>query len=169
MKQIRFCPECGSELTDEMHHEDRVRQVCSSDQCQFVFWNNPTPVVAAIILLGDEVMLVNHVGWPPKMLGLVSGFLEAREHPDDAMRREIKEETGLDVLNMRLIGHYAFQEQNQLIIAYEAECEGDIQLNEELVRYKLLDPEKLVPWAIGTGPAVKDWLAQRTVQSDQKD
>lgn len=70
--------------------EGRKRLRCSSGACNFVFWNNPTPVVAAIILIEGQAMLVHHVDWPPKMLGLVTGFLEAGEHPDAAIRREIQ-------------------------------------------------------------------------------
>ena len=112
-------------------------------------------------LLEGKVMLVHHVGWPEKMLGLVTGFLEAKEHPDEAIKREVKEETNLETKSLSFLGHYAFAEQNQLIMAYEAQCTGQVQLNEELDRFKLLEPEKLIPWPLGTGPAVRDWLALR--------
>jgi NADH pyrophosphatase NudC (nudix superfamily) len=161
MIEMNYCPVCQSELSRETSAEGPVRLVCSGVACQYVFWNNPTPVVAAIIEVEGQVMLVHHVGWPEKMLGLVTGFLEAVEHPDEAVRREIKEETQLDVDALSFIGHYAFVEQNQLILAYHARCSGRIVLNEELDRFKMLSPEKLKPWALGTGPAVRDWLAQR--------
>lgn len=161
MVHMKYCPACQSDLKAETSAEGPLRLSCSSVACQYVFWNNPTPVVAAIIEVGGEVMLVHHVEWPEKMLGLVSGFLEAKEHPDEAIRREIKEETQLNVESLAFIGHYAFVEQNQLILAYEAKCSGRIVLNEELDRYKLLAPDKLKPWAFGTGPAVSDWLALR--------
>jgi len=161
MTQMKYCPACQSELTTEVSVEGPLRLSCSSVACQYVFWNNPTPVVAAIIEIKGQVMLVHHVDWPEKMLGLVSGFLEAKEHPDEAIRREIKEETDLEVEALSFIGHYAFVEQNQLILAYEAKCSGSVALNEELDRFKLLPPDKIKPWAFGTGPAVSDWLARR--------
>ncbi|TNC79957.1 MAG: hypothetical protein C9356_16215 [Oleiphilus sp.] len=71
----------------------------------------------------------------------------------------IQEETNLSTGKLSFIGHYSFVEQNQLIMAYAAECSGEIKLNEELDRYKLLVPENLIPWSFGTGPAVRDWLA----------
>ena len=52
-------------------------------------------VAAQEVVVEGKVMLVHEATWPPKMLGLVSGFLEASEHPDAAMAREIKEETNL--------------------------------------------------------------------------
>lgn len=161
MKSMKFCPVCQSEL--QRGGDDAVRLVCSSVACKYVFWNNPTPVVAAIIEYLGQVLLVHNVEWPPKMLGLVSGFLEANEHPDEAVAREIKEETHLDTGALTFLGHYAFVEQNQLILAYAAECSGEIRLNEELDAYRLIAPEKLKPWEFGTGPAVRDWLARRSV------
>ncbi len=50
---------------------------------------------------------------------------------------------------------------NQLIIAYEVNAEGNIELGEELEEYKLVPVEKLRPWPFGTGLAVKDWLESR--------
>lgn len=158
---MRFCPVCQTRLKEDARADGPARLVCPGESCQYVFWNNPTPVVAAIIVVEGQAMLVHHVEWPAKMLGLVTGFLEAGEHPDGAVKREIKEETNLDTKALRFIGHYMFEQQNQLILAYEAECEGAIRLNEELDRYKLLAPEKLIPWSFGTGPAVRDWLAGR--------
>jgi len=67
----------------------------------------------------------------------------------------------IDVDALLFIGYYSFVEQIQLILAYHAKCSGSIVLNEELDRFKMLSPENLKPWAFGTGPAVKDWLARR--------
>ncbi len=100
------------------------------------------------------------------MLGLVSGFLEAREHPDEGIVREILEETNLHTDKLSFLGHYPFAEQNQIILAYHALCSGHIQLNEELDRYKLLDRNALKPWLLGTGPAVRDWLAMQGICTD---
>jgi NAD+ diphosphatase len=37
-----------------------------------------------------------------------------------------------------------------------------LALNEELSDYRLVEPKDIVPWELGTGPAVKDWLARRS-------
>ena len=158
--RMKFCPQCAADLRQSADDEND-RLSCTREGCTYVFYNNPVPVVAAIIEYDEQVMLVHQPGWPPKMLGLVSGFLEADETPEEAIIREIKEETNLDTRTPEFIGHYAFVQQNQLILAYAAKCSGDIRLNEELDRYKLIDPDRLVAWDFGTGFAVRDWLAQR--------
>ncbi len=155
----RFCPHCGQATVVKQIHEHQ-RQLCSDERCGFIDWNNPTPVVAAIIRYDKQVLLVHNVAWPPKMLGLVSGFLEANEHPDEAIKREISEETALKTNQLEFLGHYPFPQHNQILFVYHAECQGSIELNEELDRYKLLDINQLQPWEFGTGPAVRDWLQQ---------
>lgn len=157
---MKYCPDCGKAI-DTREHEGRIYQACS---CGFTNWNNPTPVVAAIVELNGHVILVHHKTWPEKMLGLVTGFLEEGEDPSEAVQREVAEELGLRVLSVNLIGAYGFSHQNQVIIAYHVSCEGDVVLNDELDGFKALLPEKVKPWEFGTGPAVKDWLISR--QSD---
>jgi NAD+ diphosphatase len=50
---------------------------------------------------------------------------------------------------------------NQLILAFHVRVRGEIVLGEELAEVKMLSPQKLRPWAFGTGHAVKDWLEKR--------
>ena len=90
---------------------------------------------------------------------MITGFLEQGEDPAEAMVRETKEELNLTVTAQRLIGAYGFEQMNQVIIAYHCEAEGSIVLNEELDDYKLVEKKDIVPWDMGTGLALKDYLA----------
>ena len=61
-----------------------------------------------------------------------------------------------------LIGVYPFFRMNQLIVAYHVRAAtAPITLGDELADYKRVPPEKLKPWSLGTGLAVRDWLATR--------
>ncbi|MBI2567018.1 MAG: NUDIX hydrolase [Candidatus Schekmanbacteria bacterium] len=157
----RFCPSCGKPLAN-VERTGRTRAVCSDDACGFVHWNNPVPVVAALLEHEGAIILVRARDWPQHWYGLVTGFLEAHEAPDQAIVREIKEQLDVDATVVSLIGVYAFPEMNQAIIAYHARAEGAITLSDELAAYRSVPPDKLRPWAMGTGHAVKDWLAART-------
>lgn len=92
------------------------RRKCSS--CGWIFYDNPVPVVAAIVerKAAGEIVLVRGVGWPEKWFGLVTGFLEAQENPSDAVVREVKEELGIDVAIQSLVGVYSFHRMNQVNI-----------------------------------------------------
>ncbi len=157
MAEYKFCPLCGNELKPE-RHGGIERLSCVSEQCHFVHWDNPVPVVAAIIMDEKNVVLVRNRGWPEKVFGLVTGFLEKNENPEEAVLREIKEELGLSGGVTRMIGLYPFEAMNQLLIVYEVRASGDIVLGEELEAYKRVPVERLRPWPFGTGHAVRDWL-----------
>ncbi|MCJ7771636.1 MAG: NUDIX domain-containing protein [Desulfobacterales bacterium] len=160
MVTLNFCPQCGRELsTKNINGESRLG--CESTSCNYVFWNNPTPIVAAIVERQKEVILVRNNGWPEGMFGLVSGFLEAGETPDTCVLREIKEELGLEGRIESFIGYYSFFEMNQLILAFHVKAQGEIKMGDEIAEIKALSPEKLKPWPFGTGPAVHDWLENR--------
>ncbi len=158
---MKFCPQCKSDLKINSI-DGKQRLCCASSSCDFVFWNNPVPVIAGIVEHDNHVVLVRSKGWPEGMYGVVAGFLEKGETPNDGIKREVKEELGLQPREINYIGHYSFFEKNQIIFAYHLKAEGEIILcQEELAGYKLVHPDKLKPWDMGTGPAVKDWLESR--------
>lgn len=137
--------------------------MCPDPACGFVHWDNPVPVVAAIVEHDESIVLVRSIGRPANWYGLVAGFLEQAEHPDEAVLREIDEETGLTPRHCTFLGSYAFARLNQIIFVYHAEVPNlDIRLGEdELDDYKILPIAEVKPWSQGTGPALRDWLASR--------
>lgn len=156
------CMRCGTQLEARDVDDEgvaRERMVCPA--CGWIHYDNPTPVVAAIVEHRGEIVLVRQPGWPEKFFGLVTGFLEKDEHPDEAVLREVKEELGLDGVVQSFVGHYPFAMRNELLIAYHVRAEGEITLGAELEAFKRILPEKLRPWPLGTGFAVRDWLASR--------
>lgn len=154
----KFCPQCASPLvSDEI--AGRTRSKCPA--CDFVHWDSPVPVVAAIVEHDGRVILTRNKGWPEKWLGIVAGFLEKGETPEQGVLREVQEELGLQGEIVGFVGHYAFKLRNQVIFAYHVRIQGEITLGEELESIKALPPEEIRPWDIGTGPALKDWLAGR--------
>ena len=159
--EMKFCPTCKSKLVT-FEDEGRTRLRCGDEDCDFVFYDNPVPVVAALVEHGETVLLVRNKGWPEKWFGLVSGFLERGESPEEGVLREVKEELGLRGEIGSFIGAYAFPEMNQLILAYHVRAHGDITLGEELASVKAVPPDKLRPWPLGTGQAVRDWLQSRS-------
>lgn len=155
-----YCPICGKALS-EKNIDGKIRAACSSEGCSFVFWNNPVPVVAALVEHSGAVLLARNKSWPEKMFGLVTGFLEGGETPADGALREVKEELGLEGEIVGLIGMYPFPEQNQIIIAYHVRAHGTITAGDEIAEVKSIPPEKVRPWPFGTGLAVGDWLKRR--------
>jgi NAD+ diphosphatase len=163
LERPSFCPRCSAPVADAMH-AGRLRRACA--RCNWVYWDNPTPVVAALIEHHGKVLLARNRAWPPKTFALVTGFLERDEAPAAAIAREVLEETGLTVRACALIGVYEFAPRNEVIIAYHVQAEGTVELGEELVEYRLIEPERVRPWPLGTGLAVADWLRARGLPVD---
>ncbi len=161
----RFCPQCATPLAMLTAEEDggpKARLRCG--QCGFTHWNNPTPVLAAVIELADrdgQLLLARNAAWSGKFFGLITGFMEAGETPEAGIAREVDEETSLQVDALKLIGVYDFQRMNQVIIAYHALARGSIRLSPELVEYRLFSPDAVRCWPAGTGYALADWLKSR--------
>jgi ADP-ribose pyrophosphatase YjhB (NUDIX family) len=126
-----------------------------------VQWGSPLPVVAAIVEHEGKVVLARGRGWPEKLYGLVTGFLEAGETPAAGCLREVKEELDLDGEVVRLVGVYPFEPRNELIVAFHVRATGTVRLSEELEAYKALEPDRVRSWPFGTGLALQDWLDAR--------
>lgn len=157
----RYCPQCGTALQSE-DREGVRRLICSSGSCSYVHWDNPTPVVAAVVEHEGEIILARNAAWPMKFYALITGFLERHDpSPEEAVLREVEEELGLQPHTPTFIGHYRFERMNQLIIAYHVLAEGEIKLGAELVDYIRVAPAQARYWPAATGLALRDWLRGR--------
>ena len=162
MSLFKFCPSCASPLQWLLEEEDsgpKERLRCPA--CGYTHWNNPTPVLAAIVEYRGQVLLARNAAWPAKMFALITGFMEAGETPQEGITRELKEETNLDASAVKLVGVYDFQRMNQVIIAFHVVAEGEVRLSPELVDWRLYDLLDLKCWPAGTGYALADWLRSR--------
>jgi len=156
----RYCPSCRAELVST-ERGGKPRLACP--QCAFVHWQNPVPVVAAIVERAGCVVLVRSIGRPATWFGLVAGFLEQGEHPEAAVLREVGEELGIAARLTSCIGIYPFERLNQVLFVYHVVGgDGPITLAaDELDAYREVPIERLKPWRQGTGPGLRDWLATR--------
>jgi NADH pyrophosphatase NudC (nudix superfamily) len=163
--EFRYCPQCATPLRPIVALEDggeKERLRCPA--CDFTHWDNPTPVLAAIVELDGQILLARNAAWQNRMFGLITGFMEAGETPEEGIRREIAEETGLQTTALSLVGVHDFQRINQVIITYHARAQGTVRLSPELAEYKLFAPQAVRCWRAGTGLALADWLRGRGIE-----
>lgn len=165
MSEFKFCPLCGTGLSLVKRLEESkevTRLKCQA--CDWTHWNNPTPVLAAIVQWNGKILLARNAAWTQRRFALIAGFMEANETPQEGIAREVHEETQLQVTEWDLVGVYDFQKKNQVLIVYHVKAEGEIRLSEELLEYQLLEPKDLVCWPTGTGFALGDWLRRQGIE-----
>jgi NADH pyrophosphatase NudC (nudix superfamily) len=132
--------------------------MCPAAECDFVYWDNPVPVVAIIAELGDLIILAHNRSWPKGIFSVISGYVESKESPEAACVRELKEELGLDADEIHFVGNFIFRKLNQLMIAYHVKVSGEIKMNDELDEIKLVRKEQLIGWKREGRFEVGEWL-----------
>lgn len=160
----RYCPMCAAPLVLRATEIDNDKQRLSCPDGHWTHWDNPLPVLAALVEVDGRILLARNAAWGEKNFALITGFMERGETPEEGVARELKEETNLDADSIALIGVYEFIRKNELIIAYHVRASGQLQLSPELVEVRLVAPEKLKPWRAGTGYAMADWMRARGLQ-----
>ena len=103
LSQFRYCPKCGSEHFKV--HNEKSKQ-CAD--CGFIYYFNPSSATVALILNEKNELLVCRRAKDPAKgtLDLPGGFIDMNETGEEGVRREVKEETGLDVKDAE--GGYMF-------------------------------------------------------------
>lgn len=92
--RFRFCPYCGHEL-EPLESHGRARLTCNS--CRQIHYRNPTVGVAVVLLENEELLLVRRLGSYEGTWCIPCGHVEWDEEIRQAARREMAEETGLEV------------------------------------------------------------------------
>lgn len=100
LEKFRFCPACGSSRFVENNFKSK-----RCGECGFVYYANPCSATAAFIVNDrHELLVVRRAKEPAKgTLDLPGGFCDMGETVEEGMRREIKEETGLEVTDIRYL------------------------------------------------------------------
>lgn len=120
--QFHFCPLCRSDL-EARHVSGRIRLACTNSDCRFVHWDNPKPVVIAVVRYRGGIVLVRRKFPPrPGCWCMPGGFIEPGETPEQACLREVEEETSLKVRIVRFVGAVPCESVNELIFVFETEA-----------------------------------------------
>ncbi len=140
----RFCGRCG---TRTVHSETERAIVCPN--CGHIWYPRISPVVIIAIADGDRILLTRYNRNGYRRHALVAGFVEIGECFEDAVRREVMEEVGLRVKNIRYIESQPWPFSSSLIAGFSADVDGDptVHLNtdggEELAEAVWVDRKAL--------------------------
>ncbi len=116
----RFCGVCGKETI----HSDTERAIICP-HCGQIYYPRISPVVIIAIVHEDSILLTRYSGSGYRRHALVAGFVEAGGTLEDAVRREIMEEVGLKVKNIRYCESQPWPFSASLIAGFFADLDGD--------------------------------------------
>jgi ADP-ribose pyrophosphatase YjhB (NUDIX family) len=137
----------------------RRREQCPA--CGCVAWRNPAPVGMAVIEHGGRLVLI--LRRDPPLAGYwapPAGYVECGESVPDAVRREAREECGLDIALDGLLGVYSQADVDVLIVAYRAlSTGGRLHAGDDAADVALFDRGRLpLQPAPAAGNATDRWL-----------
>lgn len=143
LHRLTFCPSCGETLTLRTV-SGRERLVCPA--CGYVHYQNPVPGVGIVIEVDGGIVLIKRGGHVKTgRWALPSGYIEADESVEEAAIRECREETGLDVRLIDVLGVYSFPEgppASGIIVFYRAvPVGGALQAGDDAVDVGVFAPE----------------------------
>jgi NAD+ diphosphatase len=113
------CPRCG-EPTARIENEWGKR----CPRCRYEHYPHLHPAAIVLVRDGDRVLLTRKAGWAPGRYSLVAGFVDNGECLEGAVAREVKEEVGVDVIDIRYVGSQNWPFPSQLMIGFVATYAG---------------------------------------------
>ncbi|OPX85484.1 MAG: NADH pyrophosphatase [Pelotomaculum sp. PtaB.Bin104] len=123
----QYCGRCGN-LTNEKSEE----HVKECQNCGMTFYPRISPVVIVSVIKEGEILLVLSKHFKLPFYTVISGFVESGETLEECVRREVKEEVGLDVKNITYFGSQPWPFPHSLMIGFTAEYDrGEILVDEE--------------------------------------
>ena len=122
-----FCPRCG-DRTERLEGEWGKR--CPA--CRYEHYPHLHPAIIVIVRDGDRVLLARKAGWAPNRYALVAGFVDNGESLESTVAREVKEEVGVDVKDIRYVGSQNWPFPSQLMVGFVATyAGGEIKVDPE--------------------------------------
>jgi NAD+ diphosphatase len=123
----RFCSRCGCEqqwLTGEWG------KLCP--ECESHHFPHIHPCVIVVVRRPGEILMTRKAGWAEGRYSLVAGFLDMGECLEEAVVREVREETGVEIDNVRYIGSQSWPFPSQLMTGFVADyAGGEIRIEEK--------------------------------------
>ncbi len=129
--QHKFCGQCGSPTVPKM---DERAIGCPS--CQLTLYPHIAPAIIVAILCNDKILLARGAHFRPDFYSLVAGYVDVGESIEAAVIREVKEEVGLDITNIRYYSSQPWPFSGSMMIGFLAEADDTqpIQIdNNEIV------------------------------------
>ena len=115
----QFCSRCSSPtLPEEAGHV----MTCTNPECATKHFPRSDPATIMLVQHGDQCLLGRQPSWPEGLFSTLAGFVEAGESVEEAVVREVKEEAGIEITNLRYFGSQPWPFPQSLMLGYFADA-----------------------------------------------
>ncbi|MEJ2167626.1 MAG: NAD(+) diphosphatase [Desulfobacterales bacterium] len=156
----QFCGRCGHPTEDRQ--EERAK-ICPA--CGLINYPRLSPAVIVAVVRGDRLLLASNKRFRPGYFSVLAGFVEPGETLEDCVAREIREEVGIKVKNIRYFGSQPWPFPNSLMVAFVADyAAGEIKIDQtEIVDAAWFSADNLpsIPPRITIARHLIDWFVNR--------
>ena len=156
----QYCGRCGSSTENKT---DERAKVCSS--CGTVSFPRMSPAIIVAVVRDKAILLARAARFPGAMYSVLAGFVEPGESLEECVRREVREEAGVELNNIRYFGSQPWPFPNSLMVGFTAEyAGGEITIDgKEIVdaRWFTADHFPTIPDKISIARKLIDWFVQQ--------
>jgi NAD+ diphosphatase len=127
-RRQKFCGICGSNTRAESGGNSRI---CTSDTCATRFFPRVDPAIIVLVSREDKCLLGRQANWPEDRYSTIAGFVEPGESLEDSVRREVLEETNIEVGSVHYHSSQPWPFPSSLMLGFTASARsGKIKLND---------------------------------------
>ena len=157
----QFCGRCG---TPTQVDEKDMMLKCPS--CGQVHYPRIAPAIIVAIRNEDKLLMAKHSYHESIRYALIAGFVEPGESIEEAVHREVKEEVGIKIKNLKYQKSQSWPFPNSLMLGFEAEYDsGDIKVDgDEILKAKWFEKEKIIRY--DSDISISDWLIQKFIDEN---
>lgn len=155
----QYCSQCGARTENKM---DERAKLCPS--CGLVNYPRISPAIIVAITRGSEILLAKGSRFEAGFYSVLAGFVEPGETFEECVQREVREEVGLEVKNIKYFGSQPWPFPDSLMVGFIAEfASGEINIDKKEILeagWFAVDQLPLIPGNGSIARSLIDWFIQ---------
>ncbi|MBN1382336.1 MAG: NAD(+) diphosphatase [Deltaproteobacteria bacterium] len=160
----QMCSKCGNRL----HEKENELLAKHCPICNQSYYLNPSPAVIVAVIKDDSILLAHANRFSGMFYSVIAGFVEPGEDLEACVKREVKEETNIDVKNVRYFGSQPWPYSHSLMIGFTAEYAGgsikvDGEENSDAAWFKADSLPEQIPGELSIARKLIDWFIEQNI------
>ena len=157
----QFCGRCGAKT-----QIDEKDMMLKCPECGQMHYPRIAPAIIVAIRNEDKLLMAQHSYHETIRYALIAGFVEPGESIEEAVHREVSEEVGIKIKNLKYLKSQSWPFPNSLMLGFEAEYDsGDIKVDgDEIVKAKWFKKDEIIRYS--SDISISDWLIQNFIDNN---